>query len=226
VSGAAIEMAWLGWFQVAGLALFLAIFMGRTVHLQARRHIQPIALSLGKKGLLGLVELALFIQVNIWAMFVLLYALPLRMEPPQWLFKYQLLDLWKLKLIGVVVVVLGLVIAILAVISLGDSWRLGLDDERPGQLVTHGIYAISRNPIYLFFDLYFTGTFLINGTLIFLIFALLTTANLHYQILQEEAFLARVHGASYDAYRARTARYFTLRRQPSRARSPEPRRET
>jgi protein-S-isoprenylcysteine O-methyltransferase Ste14 len=37
----------------------------------------------------------------------------------------------------------------------------------------------------------------------------LVVLNLHYQILQEERFLARAHGAAYEAYRARTARYVT-----------------
>jgi protein-S-isoprenylcysteine O-methyltransferase Ste14 len=218
-------MTCLDWFQVAGLALFLAIFLGRTIHLQVRKHIQPIALSLGKKGLLGLAELALFMEVNIWAMVVLLRALPLRIEAAAWLFKWQLFGSWGLKLSGVVLIVFGFVIAILALIALGDSWRLGLDERQPGELVTHGIYAVSRNPIYLFFDLYFSGTFLINGTPSFLVFALLTIANLHYQILQEEALLARIHGPAYDAYRAQTTRYFTFRREPSEARSLEPQRK-
>lgn len=213
------------WFQVASLALFLGIFLGRTIHLQVRRHIQPITLSLGKRGLLGLAELALFAEVNIWAMVVLLYTLPLRAKAPHWLFKCQLLDSLSPKLMGAAAIVFGFVVAILALIALGDSWRLGLDERQPGQLVTHSIYAVSRNPIYLFFDLYFTGTFLINGTAIFLVFALLTIANLHYQILQEEAFLARVHGAAYDTYCTSTTRYLTLRREPSEVRSPEPQRK-
>jgi protein-S-isoprenylcysteine O-methyltransferase Ste14 len=73
--------------------------------------------------------------------------------------------------------------------------------------VTTGIYFYSRNPIYLFFDLYFLGTFFINGSLFFLLTAVLGALNLHYQILQEERFLADTYGAVYKAYRARTARY-------------------
>ena len=74
---------------------------------------------------------------------------------------------------------------------------------------TQGIYAISRNPIYLFFILYLTGIFLINGALIFLIFAVLVTLNLHYLTLKEETFLSRVHGLSFREYCAVTNRYIT-----------------
>jgi protein-S-isoprenylcysteine O-methyltransferase Ste14 len=56
------------------------------------------------------------------------------------------------------------------------------------------------------------GTFLINGTWLFFLFAFLTVLNLHYQILHEERFLAAVYGHSYQAYCDRTARYWTWRR--------------
>lgn len=82
----------------------------------------------------------------------------------------------------------------------------------PGRLVTWGIYAISRHPIYLFFNLYFLGTFLINGTLIFLLFALVIAGNLHLQILNEEEFLQRTYGRAYQEYCLRTYRYLGQRR--------------
>ncbi len=199
-------------FQIAALALFLFVFSARTVHLRIRKHISPITLSLHKKGPLGVVEFGLFVAVNLWAAAVLLYVLPLDVQPFPWLFRFQLLDSLPAKIAGAAVIAVAFFIGGLAVVALGDSWRLGLDDQNPGQLVTTGIYAVSRNPIYLFFDLYFIGTFLINGTLVFLIFALFTIANLHYQIVHEERFLAAVHGAAYLAYQARTTRYFAWHR--------------
>ena len=199
-------------FQIVALALFLFIFSARSVHLRIRRHISPITLSLHKKGRLGIVEFGLFVAVNLWAAAVLLHTLPLDVQPFPSLLRFQLLDSFPAKIAGAAVTALAFVIGGLAVVALGDSWRLGLDDQNPGKLVTTGIYAVSRNPIYLFFDLYFIGTFLINGTLIFLIFALFTIANLHYQILHEERFLAAVHGTAYLAYQARTTRYFAWHR--------------
>jgi protein-S-isoprenylcysteine O-methyltransferase Ste14 len=95
--------------------------------------------------------------------------------------------------------------------ALGDAWRLGIDAHDSGKLVTDGIYRRTRNPIYLFFGLCFWGTFLLNGAAAFALLAALVTANLHYQILQEEKHLARVHGPAYEAYRARTGRYVTWR---------------
>jgi len=49
---------------------------------------------------------------------------------------------------------------------------------------------------------------------LFLVFAVLTALNLHYQILYEERYLAQAHGLAYQAYCARTARYWTWRAIP------------
>jgi protein-S-isoprenylcysteine O-methyltransferase Ste14 len=219
------ERAFLSCFQIAGLALFLVLTVGRTVHLQTRKHINPIALSLRKRGLLGMMEIALFVAVNVWVLAVLVYTLPLEPRPWPWLFARKLIDSPVARVAGVMLITLAFFTRIQAMIALGDSWRLGLDEKAPGKLVTTGIYAVSRNPIYIFFDLWFIGTFLINGSLVFLIFALLVMTNLHYQIGQEEKFLADVHGPAYEAYRATTARYFTFRQQAGALRDRDTQRE-
>jgi protein-S-isoprenylcysteine O-methyltransferase Ste14 len=72
-----------------------------------------------------------------------------------------------------------------------------------------GVTLYLPGPIFVFLDLYAFGTFLINGTPGFLLFALVLTAGIHYQIIQEESFLRRTHGTAYHDYCRRTARYFS-----------------
>ena len=212
-------MAYFDVFLISSLALFLLVFAGRTAYLLISKHINPITLRIGKNRVLGIIEISLFVAVNLWAVEVIFYSLNLDLRLFPWPLSLQLIHLVPLQVLGAILIVLGFVVCILALASIGDSWRLGIDDRRPGKLVTTGIYALCRNPIYVFFDLYFIGTFLVNGALIFLLFALFVTANLHYQILEEERFLTRVHGPTYLAYRTRTGRYMTWRRQPQRAAS-------
>ena len=189
------------------LMAFLVLVVGRTMRLRIRRKVNPITLGRAKKGRAGLMEVLLFAGVNLWAVAVVFCALSLERPPFAWPCSVRLVDATAAKLLGVVMIVCAFVIFVLALRALGNSWRLGIDENHPGRLVTTGIYAYSRNPIYLFFDLYFLGTFLINGNLFFLVMTVLVALNLHYQILQEERFLARAHGAAYEAYCARTPRY-------------------
>jgi protein-S-isoprenylcysteine O-methyltransferase Ste14 len=153
------------------------------------------------------VELMAVIGLVAWIIEVLLYAghSAFRISPSR--LDSQLVSSFAAKSIGAAMVTLGLILFGLAVVSFGDSWRVGFDVKTPGTLVTRGIFAVSRNPIYVFLDLWFLGIFLINGTLIFLIFAVLAVAFLHWQILQEEEFLLRLYGEPYQSYCAKTGRY-------------------
>lgn len=198
----------LDYFQIAGLAFFLIVFVGRTLYLRFSKNINPITLGVGKKGFKRIVELAFFGGLLVWIIEVLLYALPteFRLFPAP--FHMQLIDSMPAKLIGFVLVNISFIIFIWALISFRDSWRVGIDEKTKGELITIGIFAISRNPIFVFIDLYFIGTFLINGTLIFLIFAVVVVIGLHYQIIQEENFLAKAYGQAYLDYCAKTGRYF------------------
>jgi protein-S-isoprenylcysteine O-methyltransferase Ste14 len=209
---AAWRDGFLSLFQIGCLVLFLSIVIGRTISLRARSRVNPIALRVRKRGLLGMVELVLFVQVNLWAITIVMYAVPGLLPAASWVFGGLPVAAEWIQAAGVVAIAVGFVFYAWALRSLGSSWRLGIDESQPGQLVTTGIYALSRNPIYTFFDLYSIGTFLVNGTWLFFAFAVLTVFNLHYQILHEERHLGAVYGHSYQAYCARTARYWTWQR--------------
>jgi protein-S-isoprenylcysteine O-methyltransferase Ste14 len=58
---------------------------------------------------------------------------------------------------------LRLITFILAFLIFGNSWRIESIDRNqdPGN---EGIFSITRNPIYLAFDLLSFGMFLMNGT--------------------------------------------------------------
>jgi protein-S-isoprenylcysteine O-methyltransferase Ste14 len=197
----------LGAFQLLALAVFLITVVGQSIHIRLRKRVNPIALDLWRKGKWGLVEILLFASVNLWAAAVVIRALSPKSSPFVWPCGVRPLDAIPAKLLGVTMILCAFVVFIMALRALGNSWRLGIDEKNPGPLVTTGIYSYSRNPIYLFFDLYFLGTFFINGGLFFLIMTVLVALILHFQILQEERVLVNTHGTAYEAYSARTARY-------------------
>jgi len=118
-----------------------------------------------------------------------------------------LLDHYAARVLGALLVSVGIVLFALALASFGDSWRVGIDRDTPGALVTDGVFALSRNPIFVFMDLYALGIFLLNGRLFFALFALVTFAALHRQIRGEERFLESHYGDPYRTYCSNTARY-------------------
>ena len=113
------------------------------------------------------------------------------------------------KWFGVAVTVVAVVTYGLGLWSMGKSWRLGIDRNMTAPLVTGGIFAFSRNPIYLGFDLLFIGSFLIHGRLVLLSLLLVLLPLLHYHVLREEIFLAKKCGEEYRAYCNRVGRYIT-----------------
>lgn len=198
------------WFQITSLILFLLVLTAKAVFLRTKAGINPIAVGRGKKGFQLVFEIYAFLGLAVWMVEILLRALKTRFRIfPSWV-DMQLIDSPAARVLGALLVILGFTIFAWAFYSFGNSWRVGFDTKTPGALVTSGIFALSRNPIYLFLDLWFIGIFLINGTLVFFVFSLLALFHMHYQILREEEFLNELYGQPYNDYRSRTARYFWL----------------
>jgi protein-S-isoprenylcysteine O-methyltransferase Ste14 len=81
------------------------------------------------------------------------------------------------------------------------------DLARPGQLVTTGPYALSRNPMYIGWVLVQLGVGLATGSGWVLATLPAVGAGLHRDVVREERRLARLFGDEYQRYSARVARY-------------------
>ena len=171
------------------------------------RNIVPIVVARSGNALSRVIEALAFFGLLFWFVLVLSYALHSRFEIIPETLHHQLFVALAAKIAGVGLVSLGLIVFVLAFFNFGDSWRMGIDRKAPGALVTRGIFSLTRNPIYVFINSWFIGTFLINGTMIFLVFAVLAFAVQHWQILREEKFLAQRYGEAYDQYLKQTPRY-------------------
>ncbi len=111
---------------------------------------------------------------------------------------------------GVGLTLLGLLVAWLAQAQMGASWRFGVDHADTPPLVTSGIFAVSRNPIYLSIMLAAIGVFLLLGDALTLVLLVLAVSQLTVLVRLEEAFLRTVHGAAYADYTSRVGRFLTL----------------
>ena len=109
--------------------------------------------------------------------------------------------------IGVVFGMIGDFIFGTAVLTMKDNWRAGLAEDDKTQMVTNGIYGISRNPAFLGFDCVYLSILIMFFNPVLLLFSLFAMVMLHLQILQEEKYLPTVFGQEYLDYQRKVCRY-------------------
>ena len=108
---------------------------------------------------------------------------------------------------GVSLCLAGLVILFISLLSFGKSFRVGVDIDHPDELVTTGIFSVSRNPIYVGGALVLTGEFLVFPNWVPLLYLAGGLALFHRQVLREEAFVRDHYGQQYLDYCRHVRRY-------------------
>jgi protein-S-isoprenylcysteine O-methyltransferase Ste14 len=109
--------------------------------------------------------------------------------------------------VGVLLCLAGLGLFVTSIASFGKSFRVGIDIDGPGKLVTTGVFAFSRNPIYVAFGFILIGEFLVFPNWIPLVYIAAGAWLMHRQVLREEAFLKKHYHKEYEAYCDRVRRY-------------------
>jgi protein-S-isoprenylcysteine O-methyltransferase Ste14 len=109
--------------------------------------------------------------------------------------------------LGVLFCLVGLFMLLWSLISFGRSFRVGIDTDHPDALVVDGVFAFSRNPIYVAFAMILIGEFLILPNWITLIYVVAAMGLFHRQVLREEDYLKIHYGRAYDQYCCRVRRY-------------------
>ena len=108
---------------------------------------------------------------------------------------------------GVALLVLALIWVLVAQLQMGDSWRIGIDEKSASPLVQNGLFAISRNPIFLGMLIMLIGMLLILPTAATLVVTVLGFVLIHVQVRLEEAYLIEKYGEEYRRYQARVRRW-------------------
>jgi protein-S-isoprenylcysteine O-methyltransferase Ste14 len=109
--------------------------------------------------------------------------------------------------LGVLFCLAALLLMLWSLVSFRQSFRIGIDTDRPDALITADAFAYSRNPIYVAFIMMATGQFLIFPNPIPLIYVGGAVWLIHRQILREEEFMRGHYGQAYADYCSRVRRY-------------------
>ena len=124
--------------------------------------------------------------------------------------------LFSLRIAGAILGITGIILFGTAVYTMRDSWRAGIPERNwwagipekdKTELITTGIFRISRNPAFLAFYLVYIGILLMFFNPVLFFFTAWAIVMLHLQIKQEEKFLLATFGDEYAKYRKQTRRY-------------------
>ena len=180
--------------------MILTIFYGCyyfKYFMQKRQNIQTNHIGKGKTGMVKKIETILGI---------ISVVVPVA-EVVSIIFKLSLLPSWA-RDTGILLAALGDIIFIISVITMKDNWRAGISPDEQTELVTNGIYQISRNPAFLGFDLVYIGILMMFFTWPLFIITAFALIIFHLQIVNvEEPFLLTVFGKDYINYKNKTNRY-------------------
>jgi len=196
--------------QLAALFLLAVMGIGRIIVMKLK-NIQVFVLDSKMTLTQHLNGIFFVICFFIWVFESISYSLSLNYHIPLSTIDVLTIQHTDIKIAGVIILVFGLIVYALALYSFNNSWRIGIDRETPGELITSGIFKYSRNPIYLSIDLLVAGTFLLQGHFIFLVLFVAIAISLHIQILQEEGVLIQTYGNSYLQYRTKVSRYLSIK---------------
>lgn len=117
------------------------------------------------------------------------------------------LDQPMLKYDGLFLLVASFIWTLFAQAQMGNSWRIGIDANIKTPFVTHSIFGISRNPIFLGMRVTLLGFFLILPNAMTFATLLLGDALMQIQVRLEEEYLRQTHGEKYQKYCQQTRRW-------------------
>jgi protein-S-isoprenylcysteine O-methyltransferase Ste14 len=110
---------------------------------------------------------------------------------------------------GVVLAVSGFILTLVGQANMGDAWRAGVNTREVTPLVTTGVFAHIRNPIFVGVFLGGVGSLLMTANVISVLGAITLWMAIQLQVRWfEEPYLARTHGPRFLSYAERTGRFF------------------
>lgn len=195
-------------FKLA-LIVYVVLYMGIALFLRSyilhKRVGVNVFKTMGRSGIQGFNERVLMLCAMNVPVITAFYLLPRKIY--QYLIPIEYLEIEFLQYAGIVIMLVGSVVGIIAQFQMGDSWRIGINKNESTALITQGFYKYSRNPIYLGLLLSFIGFFLIVPNCFSLCCVAVSYPALETKIRLEEQYLLQLHGKKYEDYMKRRRRW-------------------
>lgn len=180
------------------LVVYKAIVVGKQIGKS------PIVLTTDDSayGLIGfyvkVAMLLLAVYIGVFSLFPLVY---------EYFMPIKVLENETLRVAALIISTISLVWIVVSQNHMRQSWRIGVDLQNKTELITDGVYKISRNPIYIGMMVTIVSLFLITPNVVTLILSLLTIVLIQIQVRLEEEYLHKMHGQDFLNYKQKVRRF-------------------
>ena len=191
-------------YKIIAILIMIAFYGVYCIKLisQRKQGIQTNLLGKGKEGFVKAIEISLKIVTFIVPIVELIS-----------IYMNTYIEIIWIRVLGCILGILGVGVFVISILTMRDSWRAGVPNDEKTELVTTGIYAYSRNPAFLGFDLIYLSILFMFFNWGLLVITVLTVVMFHLQIVKvEEAFLIKTFGEEYLEYRKKVCRYIGRKR--------------
>ena len=121
--------------------------------------------------------------------------------------RLPVIEILPLALVGLILLAIGFTIRYLAFKLIFKLNKGFLPKYVPENLITDGVFRISRNPAYLGILLMLTGAFLLAANLLMVVVVVLEFVRFNGMASREEKMLAKEFGEAYTSYKKKTRRW-------------------
>ena len=186
------------------VVVFIVAFVLRSLLVYRRSGVNPLVLPSGADAY-GYVARAF--KVVIVGIGVVVIGLAISTESQIYFGRWSALGIPAITYVGWALLICSLIWLLIAQAQMGASWRIGIDDKRRTELVQHGLFTVSRNPIFLAMRINLVGLFLVFPSAVTAALLMAGEILMQVQVRLEEQHLMNLHGQAYDAYRASVRRW-------------------
>ena len=152
-------------------------------------------------GLIGL-----YFKLTMAAMFIYVLLFAFHLFNYDYLLPVKWLEIFSIKVAGLTLLIISLAWTIIAQYHMKNSWRIGIDTATKTDLITSGLFSISRNQIFFGMIISMIGLFLVTPNACTILFLIVGYMLIQIQIRLEEEFLTKQHGEKYLLYKKNVRR--------------------
>ena len=189
---------------IATLLYLLLVFVLRSMILWKQTGINPFVFGNSEKAhdyvgrVYKMMVLGTWISIGFYSFFPNLY---------HFLIPISYLEMEWLRISGLVLLIISFIWTSIGQYQMSKSWRIGIDYSEKTDLISHGLFKFSRNPIFLGVLVSYLGTFLIIPNTLSFAILLVTFVTIQTQVRLEEEYLENVQGNEYMDYKLKVRRW-------------------